>query len=245
MVEEFDFLDLMALTKIGQDTVVEKFGSLINSSFFDASNILGTLKIKGLIDFSTTFPGQNAITITDLGKQLINEASSKVSEPFDQLDLAILQQLSGGKRTLVDVGSAVNISPRPLALHLFKLTQQQYVSTTLRSGTVGMMLTEKGFLQMKQGMPTPAAPPQVATVQPTPQQAATLQAGAPQAPSVQPQAVPLQPQAPPSQQPMSIQEVERVLAQARNRRRNIIILTIVIVVVIAAAAMFAFNLIRI
>jgi hypothetical protein len=160
MAEEINFLDLATLSKIGPDTVVEKYGALINSSFFDASNILGTLKLKGLIDFSTIFPGQNGIKITDSGKQLLDEAAAKSSDKFDELDFAIISHLSSSKRTLQELTGAVNLRPRDLALHIFKLVQQQYASYTIRNGNLDITLTEKGFLQAKAGMPKPEPSPE-------------------------------------------------------------------------------------
>jgi hypothetical protein len=157
MAEEINFLDLAALSKISPDTVVEKYGGLINSSFFDASNILGTLKLKGLIDFSTIFAGQNAIKVTGAGKQLLDEASAKAAGTFDELDFAIISQLSASKRTLQELTGLVNLRPTDLALHIYKLVQQQYVSYTIRNGNLDITLTEKGFLQAKAGMPKPEA----------------------------------------------------------------------------------------
>ncbi|MGC8669879.1 MAG: hypothetical protein ACP5TL_01865 [Candidatus Micrarchaeia archaeon] len=155
MVEDLNFIDLVALSRIKPDTVVEKFGGIINSSFFDASNILGSLKQKGLIDFTTAFPGQSSITITDLGKQTLQESEEKAKEDFDALDFAIITQLSGGKRGLADLGGAVNVRQKDLAMHLYKLSEQQYVSYSIRNGNIDISLTEKGFLQVKSGMPKP------------------------------------------------------------------------------------------
>ena len=166
MSDEITFLDLLALEKITGNTVVERFGSLINSSFFDAQNILGTLKVKGVIDFTTMVPGQNAITVTDAGKQLLAEAAEKAKSQFDQLDLSVLTQLSGGKRTLVDLAGVTNIRPKDMAMHLNKLVEQQFITADIRNGTVNIMLTEKGFLQVKAGMPVQAPTAQ------TPQQGA-------------------------------------------------------------------------
>lgn len=149
MVDEPTFVDLYALTKINPDSVVEKFGSTINSSFFDASNILGGLKIKGLIDFTTLFGSQNAIVITDTGKELLDEANRRSSELFDNLDQTILKQLSGGQRSPNDLATALNIKQRDLALRLYKLQSQQYISTDFRNGVMALVLTEKGFMQAK------------------------------------------------------------------------------------------------
>lgn len=169
MSDEPTFVDLYALTKITPDSVVERFGSSINSSFFDASNILGGLKIKKLIDFTTLFGNQNAITITDTGKQLLDEANGRAMEPVDHLDFSVLTQLSKGGKSPTELASSLNIAQRDLALHLYKLQTQGYLSSEFRNGTLSMSLTEKGFMQAKAGMVaaapmaqgmTPAAPMQ-------------------------------------------------------------------------------------
>ena len=187
MTDEINFLDLTSLKRINDTTVVEKFGGLINSSFFDASNILGTLKLKGLIDFTTAVPGQNAIKVTEHGKQLVAEAAEKAKLPFDPLDLSILTQLSAGKRTLNDLHSATNISPHDLAMHLNKLTEQQFATVDIRNGALSVTLTEKGFMQVKEGMPKPPEPPKSAPPQFQPPMAAP---GAPAAPAAQASSLP-------------------------------------------------------
>jgi predicted transcriptional regulator len=144
--DEINFMDLACILKITPDTVLEKFGSQINASFFDASNIAGTLKQKGLIDFTANYPGPNGIVLTDAGKNLINEANAKSAEPFDDLDKSILVQLSGGKRNPAELGVSLNIRPKDLALRLYKLSKQEYITYELKNGNVEIMLTEKGFL---------------------------------------------------------------------------------------------------
>ncbi len=197
MPDEPNFMDLVTLLRVKPDSTVERFGSAINSSFFDASNVLGTLKQKGLIDFTTIFGSQNAITLTDLGKQLINEAEMKAPTLFDHLDLEILNQLSGGKRSITDISGAVNVRPKDLALHLYKMSAQQYLDYEISSGKLSIMLTEKGFMQVKQGMP----------VQPEQEQnkAAPPQQGAP---PVAPQVVQhsAQPQQMPQPMPQQVQQ---------------------------------------
>ncbi len=188
MPDDINFIDLAALTRVTPDAVVEKFGGVINSSFFDASNILASLKQKGLIDFTTAFPGQSAITITDLGKQLLNEAHDKANTPFDQLDLTVLTQLSAGKRSIQDLSQSVNVTQKDLALRVFKLAQNGYLSYDIRNGSVSMALTEKGFLQVKSGMPQGAA------AMPMEQQA-MMQQGFQPNPQAQPQPQPQQAQA--------------------------------------------------
>lgn len=157
-------MDLYALTKITPDSVVERFGSSINSSFFDASNILGGLKIKKLIDFTTLFGNQNAITITDEGKKLLDEANTRAAEPFDHLDLTILTQLSKGSRSPNDLSTSMNITPKDLAMHIYKMEAQGFISAEFRNGNLGISLTEKGFIQAKTGMPGAAPMSQQAGV---------------------------------------------------------------------------------
>ncbi len=195
MPNEINFMDLTVLKRIKPDTTVEKFGGLINSSFFDASNALGTLKLKGLVDFTTYVPGQNAISVTEMGKKLIEEADSKEKMPFDQLDLAILTQLSTGKRNLADLSTAVNISSKDLAMHLYKLSEQQYLSADIRNGVMDMSLTEKGFMQAKAGMP------QQAQAQPQQQTQPTVQAQPQPATHAQTQQIPTAPKPNPAQAP--------------------------------------------
>lgn len=145
--EDANFIDLACLLKITPDTLLERFGSAINSSFFDASNIAGTLKQKGLIDFSSNYPGPNGMMLTDAAKALIAEANAKGAEPFDTLDESILNQLSGGKRAPVELGATLNLRPKDLALRLYKLYKQNYLLYELKSGSVELMLTENGFLK--------------------------------------------------------------------------------------------------
>ncbi len=249
MTDEINFLDIIALKKITDTAVVEKFGGLINSSFFDASNILGTLKLKGLIDFTTAVPGQNAITVTDTGKKLLTEAADKAKMQFDPLDLSVLTQLSGGKRTLNDLHGSTNISPRDLAMHLNKMAEQQFVNADIRNGTVNITLSEKGFMQVKEGMPKPPAPqtPPMQVPQPAPKPMAMPGAAAPQpilhapppppAPAATSQPLQPQPQAPaPGQNGNDIAELEKELKIVKGKRTKklaYIVVTVVIIVILA------------
>ena len=234
MADEINFMDLVTLSRITPDLVVEKFGSKINSSFFDASNILGTLRLKGLIDFTANFPGQSAITVTDLGKQLLNEAADKAKAPFDQVDYAILLQLKAGKRSYLDIGGAVNLRPKDLAMHLYRLSVQLYSVYEVRNGSVEVMLTEKGLMQANSGMPglqqqqgAPAAPQQ----QPMAQQ-----------PGAQPQqhmgtapAAAMEPQAGDQSMDGTIEDLEKKINVSKGKaRRKLMVVVVVVVVVIVA-----------
>jgi hypothetical protein len=241
MPDEVNFVDIVSLTRITPDTVAERFGGLINSSFFDASNILATLRQKGLIDFTTSFPGQSAVTVTELGKKVLTDAAESAKGEFGELDLTILTQLSNGKRTMQDLGGAINVRPTDLAMHLYKLGQQKYLMYDFRNGIVTITLTEKGFVQAKAGMPQPAA--QAA------QGAAATEAGA----AVQPQAAmpagqaaqPVQPgngkAAAPAGAPgatVDINQLEANIRKAKMKRTySILALVAVVIVVILVLVM--------
>ncbi|VVB76996.1 Uncharacterised protein [uncultured archaeon] len=143
--------------KITPETTLERFGSTINASIYDAAQISGTLKQKGLIDFTAYYPGPNSMTITDLGKSLKAEAETRSSETLDNLDEEILTQLSGGKRMPLELQSTLNIRPKDLALRIYKLDKQSFLSYELKNGNVELMLTEQGFLKTrsKQMLPPP------------------------------------------------------------------------------------------
>lgn len=148
-VEDINFIDIVVLLKITPDTVMERLGSMINASFFDASNIAGTLKQKNLIEFSNDYPGPNKIMISPAGKALLNEADLKAKEPFDGLDIEILKLLATGKRMPIELTNALNLRNKDLALRLYKLYKQNYLIYDLKNGGVELLLTESGFLKIR------------------------------------------------------------------------------------------------
>lgn len=164
--ENINFMDLACVLRITSETTLEKFGSVINSSVFDAANISGTLKQKGLVDFTAYYPGPNSIILTEAGKNLKVEADAKSTAPLDNLDKEILTQLSGGKRAPIELQNTLNIRAKDLALRIYKLYKQNFVSYELGSGNATLMLTEQGFLQAK----SPQAQAQIQTPGMTAQQ---------------------------------------------------------------------------
>ena len=145
--DELNFMDLACLIKITPSTVIEKLGSAMNASIFDASNIAGTLKQKGMIEFTAYYPGPNTITITEEGQSLLNEAEAKSKEDFDKLDENILVQLADGNRIPSELQNALGLRPKDLALRLFKLEKQGFITYELKNGGVFLLLTEKGYLK--------------------------------------------------------------------------------------------------
>ncbi|MGC8676330.1 MAG: hypothetical protein ACP5T3_02330 [Candidatus Micrarchaeia archaeon] len=210
------FLDIACLLKITQDTTLEKFGGVINASVFDAANIAGTLKQKGLITFSSGFPGPTGMQLTDAAKNLLNDINARSSEPADTLDNEILVQLSGGKRLPNELQSALNLVPKDLAYRLYKLYKQNLLNYELRNGNVELLLTEQGFLKAK------AAPSQASTVQ--------AQA---QANGAQPQA---QEQQEAAAEVTEMSQMQNELPKPKNGNtvRNIAVLLAAIVIIIIA-----------
>ncbi len=144
-MNELTFLDLVILKKIDDESSVEKFGSIINTSFFETANLLGTVKIKGYINIESSVGGISKVTLTDAGKSLLAVAQKKASDPSDPLDDAILQALAGGTKELGTMQGSLNIRSADLAYHLEKLVSQGFIDYTVKSAKVSFMLTEKGF----------------------------------------------------------------------------------------------------
>jgi len=208
MSDEITFMDLASLLSIGPDTTLERLGSAINASIFDASNMAGSLKQKGLIDFTASYPGPNTVTITDVGRALMAEAETKATSPYDELDDAILTQVSGGKRIPTELQDTLNIRPKDLALRIYKLNKQGFVTYNLKSGGVFILLTDSGFLKAKA---TGAIKPQ------------TLQT--PQAPTAAPQ---IHPTASPNQT-----TVPPVMPHVHKRSKMLYVLVLILIVIIA------------
>jgi len=155
IVDELTFQDLALLEKIDGNTVVESFGSRINSSFFDAANMLGTLKQKGLIEFKSSFPGPSEVEITPKGKNLMALAEGKSKQEIDKLDEMILGTIANGYKEPKHLQEKINLRASDLAFHLKRLVVQNYASFVFRSGRIEFSLTEEGF--GKAGYPAPAS----------------------------------------------------------------------------------------
>lgn len=146
MADEINYLDLIVLRKMDAESSVEKFGSTINTSFFETANLLGTMKIKGLLDIHSSIAGHSPLVITGEGQDFLAMAMQKASEPLDALDRAALSAIGAGMRDLNSLQNALSIRGRDLAMHLHKLKMQDYIDHEVRSGRVFFSLTEKGFI---------------------------------------------------------------------------------------------------
>jgi hypothetical protein len=245
MSEEPNFLDLVAILSITAETTLEKFGSTINASIFDASNIAGTLKQKALIEFTSYYPGPNTIVVTETGKKLIAEAETKATEPVDKLDETILFQLAGGKRFPNDIQTTLNISPKDLAMHLFKVNKQGLMSYELKSGNVNLLLTDKGFIKAAVKPPAPPSHPTAAAQQGAPTQSTMMQPQ--QTPHMQQttyeQAMAQQQQQKPAGQQM--QAGQQMPAAPRKGGGVVIIVGIALAIVIVVLALVFYHVINI
>lgn len=144
-MSDLNFLDLVVMQRIDENSTVEKFGTIINTSFFEAANMLGTLKVKGYIEIVSSVAGNSQITLTEAGASILQNAAGKTDDAVDALDNAIMKTLASGLRDLDKLQEALNIRSSDLAYHLYKLEKQGYIHYEIRSAKVGLTLTEKGF----------------------------------------------------------------------------------------------------
>jgi len=144
-MNELTFLDLVILKKIDSESSVEKFGSAINTSFFETANLLGTIKIKGYIGIESSLGGISRVLITDAGSSILQIAEQKSHDPIEPLDNAILHALAAGAKDLDAIQRTLNIRSADLAYHINKLIAQGFMDYEVRSAKVHFVLTEQGF----------------------------------------------------------------------------------------------------
>lgn len=147
---EVTFIDLVVLQKIKTDSVVEKFGHEINTSFFAAANILGTLKIKGLVAIDSGI-GFSPIMLSEKGKEVLAQAEVKTLEELDALDTAVIDHVGAGMKDPVRIAGEINVRQSDLAFRLNKLVRKGMLDYQIRSSAdapnpfIEVMLTEAGF----------------------------------------------------------------------------------------------------
>jgi hypothetical protein len=148
MTNNINYLDIIILKNIDDNSTVEKFGPIINTSFFETANILGSMKVKGLIDIHSSIGGLSPIVVLDAGRDVISMAIKKAAEPLDDLDYEILSNLRKfNELSLLEKN--LNINSSDLAFRLYKLKSGGYISDQVQSARVFISLTEKGFLTVK------------------------------------------------------------------------------------------------
>jgi predicted transcriptional regulator len=159
-MEETTFLDMAVLQRIDAESTVERFGTKINSSFFDAANILGGLKLKGLVSIESKFPGPSSVALTPAGSELLKQADERSAADIDTLDLAILSKVAEGAAEEAAIAGALNIRSQDLAFHIYKLAKKALLGYQLRGGKTFFSLTEEGFKQVGYRPKKEAAPAQ-------------------------------------------------------------------------------------
>lgn len=159
-MDETTFLDMAVLQRIDAESTVERFGTKINSSFFDAANILGGLKLKGLVSIESNFPGPSSVALTPAGNELLKQADERSAADIDTLDLAILSKVAEGAAEEAAIAGALNIRSQDLAFHVYKLAKKALLGYQLRGGKTFFSLTEEGFKQVGYRPKKEAAPAQ-------------------------------------------------------------------------------------
>ena len=142
-----------------------------------------------------------------------------------------------------ELNQSVNVTQKDFALRIYKLAQNSYLSYDMRNGNISISLTEKGFLQVKTGMPQPGtgtnnaaqtAPPEQQMAQPIPQ---PNPQAAPQMPAGAQPTAPGQAATPEK----TIAEIEKNINQGK-RQTKIYIIGLVILVLLMAVAYGLFSL---
>ncbi|MEM2174322.1 MAG: hypothetical protein QXI58_01675 [Candidatus Micrarchaeia archaeon] len=141
--EGIDFIDIITLDKIGEDSTVQSFSSILNSSFFKTAYYFGTLKTKNLVEIKSEI-GKSAVSRTNFGNEILKTAKERASEPLDELDYAILRAIAGNK-DYEKVKEEVNVFSTDLGFHMYKLYSQGYINYNINDLDVDLSLTENGF----------------------------------------------------------------------------------------------------
>ncbi|MDO8339631.1 MAG: hypothetical protein Q7T16_03155 [Candidatus Burarchaeum sp.] len=162
---ELTFDDILILQRIDAESVLERFGSKINASFFEAANLLGTLKLKGLVDIEAS-PGLSKVWLTPTGKSVLEKAKTMAGEEISPLDFSILQAVARGAKDAKGAAAMLNIRSSDLAFHLNKLFEQGFIDSSFKMGKVTVVLTEKGFMHVSDSLPPLPAMQQPAGQQP-------------------------------------------------------------------------------
>ncbi len=144
LVSDLEFIDVAILKKIGPETTVEGFGSNISSTFFEAANLLGALKLKGYIDIHSAI-GNSPVIISEKGRMLLNELDENAEKDLAKADLAILSNIRDGVKDPVQIESNLNLNSADVAYGLYKLWKKGLINYKVRNAKVELSLTAQGF----------------------------------------------------------------------------------------------------
>jgi hypothetical protein len=174
MANDLTFLDLVVLEKVQGDTVMETFFGEIGTSFFDTAALMGTMQVKGLISIKSGV-GRSTVTRAAEGEKVLGFASSRVVEPLDELDHAIIKAVASGTNEFSKMQDQLNVRSEDLAYRFYKMTKQGYLAYNIRNSKTYFTLTENGFkltgfvpkkITEKPVGPPPGITPQVVPTKP-------------------------------------------------------------------------------
>ncbi len=144
MSGDCEFIDIVALKRITPDTTVENFGPRISSSFFEAANLLGTLKLKGYIEIHSSV-GNSPVTLTERGRNLLKEAEDRSKKDITKIDEAVLSRIKKGIKSPKQIAEILNVSNSAVAYSLYRMYKKGMIDYRIYNGHVEVMLTEDGF----------------------------------------------------------------------------------------------------
>ena len=145
MEDEFCYLDIVALKRIDTKTTIENFGTIVNLSFFEGANLLGSLKLRGLIEAESKFPGPSVVKVSKNGAKLIKMIDKVSKDSLKEVDLAIIKSVRKGNRLEEELEEELVLSKKDIATHLNKLKEQEFIDFTVKNGKIFLSLTDKGF----------------------------------------------------------------------------------------------------
>jgi len=142
---DINFLDVILISRVDNETTLENYGGKINTSFFEAANLMGLLKVKGLVMFEQSIGGKSPVKLTDKAVTVLNLMKERSEEGITNLDKAILNAIADGATNHIAIESVVNVASFDVALHLYKLYTTSKIEYTISSGKLTIRLTEKGY----------------------------------------------------------------------------------------------------
>jgi len=148
MNEDINFMDVVLISRIDNETTLENYGGRVNTSFFESANLLGTLKVKGLVYFEQSIGGQSPVKLTEKAITILNLLKERSEEKVSQLDLVILKTIMKGATNHVKIENQLNVASFDIALHLYKIYIKGFIDYTLRNAKLIIRLTEKGFKEI-------------------------------------------------------------------------------------------------
>jgi len=144
MPSDLTFLDLVVLEKIQGDTVMDTFSGMIGTSFFETAEVMGKMKTKGIIDIVPTI-GKSILKRTPLGDSVLKQAETRIAEPLDELDYALIRTIASGVTEFDRTQEQMNIRSEDLSYRVYKVTKQGYIDYIVKNAKTFFSLTESGF----------------------------------------------------------------------------------------------------